>query len=453
MDVSAILFHSLSQLTNDIRSSFIISSPNLVNAAGFFDSSPFNGVIATNFCGLAYAIESLRSPRNPGFQVRFLFRTTHLKNCLAGETSPQFRARAVHRASPGRSRAPLMMAGRLLGCGPRTRKPQSPPKHQREIDESSESSTGMPDNMNRLTWKDLKYLAKKKGDRVLQCAEIDKKTRLWLAAEIGAVKEVERALAAGELTVSDKNPDGSKLIHVCAYVGAADVVKKLLEMGEEVNVTNDTGETPLFMAAAGGYSQLVRHLISIGADINKPNIYFETPLYMACYQGHVEVVRAMVRARGLLVSAANEEGIQALDIARRYATSSPQHKVIVQIIERAAVWSRIRLIYIGHLKNKENPNCPFRLLSVFAIRTICEYVAKSSNPVYGGLLLIVVVVLLLLMLLPFVCLALHARSAYLFFLGARNRSPLHASPKRTLCRVFISHLPPQLLQAGERKKY
>ena len=272
------------------------------------------------------------------------------------------------------------MAGRLLGCGPRTRKVQSPPKHQKEIDESSESSTGLPDNLHQLTWKDLKYLARKKGDQLIKSPEVDKRLRLWLAAEIGAVKEVERGLQAGEIGIADKNPEGSKLIHVCAHAGAADVVKRLLDIGEQVDVPNDTGETPLFMAAAGGYSHLVKHLISIGADVNKPNIYSETPLYVACYQGHVEVVRAMVRARGLAVSHANEEGIQAVDIARRYATSSPQHKVIVQILERAAVWSRIRLVYLAHLKNKENQNCHLRLLSVFAVRTICDYVAKSNAP-------------------------------------------------------------------------
>lgn len=276
------------------------------------------------------------------------------------------------------SSAPCTMAGRLLGCGPRTRKPQSPPKHQKEIDESSESSVGLPDNVKELTWKDLKYLARKKGDLLIKSPEVDKRLRLWLAAEIGAVKEVERALEAGEVGIADKNPDGSKLIHVCAHAGAADVVRRLLEAGEHVDITNDTGETPLFMAAQAGFSQLVKTLITSGADVNKTNIYSETPLYVACYQGHVEVVRAMVRARGLAVSAANEEGIQAVDIARRYATSSPQHKVIVQILERAAAWTRIRLIYLGHLKNKENPNCPLRLLSVFAIRNICDYVAKAN---------------------------------------------------------------------------
>ena len=72
----------------------------------------------------------------------------------------------------------------LFPCGPRARK-SSPPKSPR---------SDLPDNLKDLAFKELKYLAHKHPS-LIHSEQLDKKTRVWLAAEIGSVKDVERAVA------------------------------------------------------------------------------------------------------------------------------------------------------------------------------------------------------------------------------------------------------------------
>jgi len=45
-------------------------------------------------------------------------------------------------------------------------------------------------------------------------------------------------------------------------------VKYLIEQGADINIENESGETPLFNACSSGNENLVKYLIEHGADIN-----------------------------------------------------------------------------------------------------------------------------------------------------------------------------------------
>jgi serine/threonine-protein phosphatase 6 regulatory ankyrin repeat subunit B len=69
------------------------------------------------------------------------------------------------------------------------------------------------------------------------------------------------------------------------------MVRALLARRADVNIKNNSGQTPLFIAAAQGNAQVVHALIKKGADVNIQNNEGQTPLFIARRQhGNQEVV-------------------------------------------------------------------------------------------------------------------------------------------------------------------
>jgi len=85
-------------------------------------------------------------------------------------------------------------------------------------------------------------------------------------------------------------------MHGNAWTGGDKALKRLVRRGHDVNVLDDTGESPLHGAAASGHSTVVRLLLKLGAN---PNIAANdtglTPLHWASGSGNLSAVRALVR--------------------------------------------------------------------------------------------------------------------------------------------------------------
>lgn len=101
-------------------------------------------------------------------------------------------------------------------------------------------------------------------------------------------------------------------------------VRAAVDEGEDVNGTNDDGETALHAAALYGKLSCVRTLLRVGgADVAVTDECGGTALHDASASGHVEVVRALTesaRARGTLdalVRAEDEDEETALHHAAR----------------------------------------------------------------------------------------------------------------------------------------
>jgi ankyrin repeat protein len=119
---------------------------------------------------------------------------------------------------------------------------------------------------------------------------------LAAAAGLGRVADVRRMLASA-------SPDARhRALALAAQEGHADIVRMLLDAGEDPNRYNPNGNhghsTPLHQAAFSGHQDVVRLLVTRGARLDmKDRIYESTPLGWAVYAGH-DGIADYLRAQG-----------------------------------------------------------------------------------------------------------------------------------------------------------
>ena len=85
-------------------------------------------------------------------------------------------------------------------------------------------------------------------------------------------------------------------LHYAAGYGHADVVKVLLEEGENPNRRNSRGDTALITAIEYGRIDVVRLLLDAGANPNEEGRYDRPPVTWAVIQGYGDIVRELLGA-------------------------------------------------------------------------------------------------------------------------------------------------------------
>jgi ankyrin repeat protein len=120
-------------------------------------------------------------------------------------------------------------------------------------------------------------------------------------------------------------------LHIAAYEGDVERVKKLLEKGANLNIKNIDGLAPLHMAASEGRPcrccDVVKLLLERGADPNTQNKDGDTPLHWAAHEGHDDVVKLLL-VYGADPAVKDEYGRTPLDLAR-----AEGHRKVVSVIE------------------------------------------------------------------------------------------------------------------------
>jgi hypothetical protein len=119
---------------------------------------------------------------------------------------------------------------------------------------------------------------------------------LAVAAGLGRLDEAARLLQAAD------GPTRQIALALAAQHGHADVVRLLLDHGEDPNRYNPEGyhahSTPLHQAVWSDRIEVVKLLVERGARLDtKDTIYLATPLGWAMYGGR-EVIAAYLRSRG-----------------------------------------------------------------------------------------------------------------------------------------------------------
>lgn len=110
-------------------------------------------------------------------------------------------------------------------------------------------------------------------------------------------EQIEQLRKKGHQFAQDYNfftkPDFN-IIEAC-LLNLFEVVRELLEMGENANLTENDGTTPLIISCDKGNNHICELLLRYGADANKyamPN--GETPLTIASAKGHMQIVRLLI---------------------------------------------------------------------------------------------------------------------------------------------------------------
>jgi ankyrin repeat protein len=111
---------------------------------------------------------------------------------------------------------------------------------------------------------------------------------LAAAAGLGRIADAERLLASSDAA------DRHHALALAAAQGHADIVRLLLDAGEDPNRYNPEGfhshTTPLHQAALAGRDTVVRLLVGRGARLDiKDTIYQSTPLGWAIYGGQTTI--------------------------------------------------------------------------------------------------------------------------------------------------------------------
>jgi len=138
------------------------------------------------------------------------------------------------------------------------------------------------------------------------------------AAAVGDADRVKHLLRTKAANATDYNTDGFHPLGLAAFLGHADVVKVLLDVGADVQAPsrNPMRVTALHSAVAdGGHREIALALIAAGADPNAKQRHGWTPLHGAAHSGDRAVVEALLAA-GADRSLTNDEGRTAADIAR-----------------------------------------------------------------------------------------------------------------------------------------
>ena len=108
--------------------------------------------------------------------------------------------------------------------------------------------------------------------------------------------------------------DSADSLLIAAEIGMLDEVKILLDSGEDVNVTNESGWTALMQAAMNGHRNIVNLLISRGADVNARGDAGWEALMLAAQFGHLEIVRDLIESKAR-INAQSINGSTALMFA------------------------------------------------------------------------------------------------------------------------------------------
>ncbi|XP_049841445.1 uncharacterized protein LOC126291794 isoform X2 [Schistocerca gregaria] len=107
---------------------------------------------------------------------------------------------------------------------------------------------------------------------------------------------------------------GNAALHYAATSGSADCISLLLEAGAEVQAKTEDGSTALHLASRNGYADSVRLLIRSGSDVNGQNSDGDTPLICAAGSGSVDCMTVLLDA-GADVCETDNRGDTALCVA------------------------------------------------------------------------------------------------------------------------------------------
>ena len=78
--------------------------------------------------------------------------------------------------------------------------------------------------------------------------------------------------------------------------GDVDIVRKLLDRGQDINAFDRHGQTAIMLSAHAGHREVVELLIDYRANLNVTAKFGLSALMLAVIAGHTEIARLLARA-------------------------------------------------------------------------------------------------------------------------------------------------------------
>jgi ankyrin repeat protein len=158
-------------------------------------------------------------------------------------------------------------------------------------------------------------------------------TQLHQAAGNNAADLIRRLLAEGA-EIEARNGDGATALLVATHANAVDAARVLIEAGADVNARDRIDDSPYLYAGARGHLEILKLTLAHGADLKSTNRYGGTALIPASERGHVETVRTLIEA-GVDVDHVNKLNWTALLEAIILGDGGPRHQQIVGLLVKA----------------------------------------------------------------------------------------------------------------------
>lgn len=151
-------------------------------------------------------------------------------------------------------------------------------------------------------------------DRNLDLADRRGRTALMVASSKGDVRLIRRLLDLGA-EVDKRNSGGGTALMFAAQYNQAAAARLLLEGGADTDIQAAKGWTALMIASLKGSNAVIEVLLENGADPNIGDFQGFTPLMRAVVENRQGAVRSLLGSDRIQVNATDERGIGALHLA------------------------------------------------------------------------------------------------------------------------------------------
>lgn len=109
-----------------------------------------------------------------------------------------------------------------------------------------------------------------------------------------------------------RNNKGETPLIAATYANNIEMAKLLIEAGADVNTQDKMLNSAFLYAGASGYLEILKLCIKAGADYKVFNRYYGTALIPACERGHTAVVTELLKDKSFPVDHVNKLGWTAL---------------------------------------------------------------------------------------------------------------------------------------------
>ena len=160
-----------------------------------------------------------------------------------------------------------------------------------------------------------------------------------LAAELFAAARADdanliRKLLDRGVQVDVRNGQGRTALLIATHANSVNAARALIEAGADVNAKDNIEDSPYLYAGAEGRLDILKMTVAAGADLKSVNRYGGTALTPAAHHGHVEVVRYLLSTK-IDIDLVNKLGWTALLEAVILGDGSPTYQKIVELLLRA----------------------------------------------------------------------------------------------------------------------